>query len=275
MKTILLPTDFSDGSWKAADYVASLYRGTPCRYIIAHSFYAPVGMLEVDISMYIAAISNEVDDQISDFLKSFKEFDHHEDSSFETVSKFGDVSSMVNDLVKNNDVDLIVMGTRGASNDMNTILGSVVQEVLNHLPCPLICVPENAETTPPKHIMLTTNYQITENLNKLLVVREIAETHESRISIVHVRKKIEGPLPVESEVEEEILHNFFGAIPQAYFDRYNDDVEMGILNFANQRGIDLIVMLHEHKGFWKRLFQKSITSELRLHSNLPILALDR
>ena len=53
----------------------------------------------------------------------------------------GDVADCVSRIARDNDVDLIVVGTRGHSALVGAVLGSVTQRLLHVAPCPVLAVP--------------------------------------------------------------------------------------------------------------------------------------
>lgn len=273
MKTVLLPTDFSDNAWKAASYAANLYRGIPCRFVMIHAYYTSGIILEVDISKYISTMIKDINRQMTSVQRAFEEFDHHPETTIETVSRYGVAANVIDDQAKNNFADMIVMGIKGNSNISNVAIGSTAIEVISDVKCPVICIPERAEITPPEHIMLATDYNNVTNLKKLLVLKEIAEMHNSGISIVHVKEEVKVPVAVEDELEPLVLHNFFGETVHEYFEEQEDAVEVGILNFAHRKNVDLIVLLNRDRTFWDGLFHRSITKKVELQSDVPLLVL--
>lgn len=273
MKTVLIPIDFSDSAWKAAGYAANLYRNIPCEFLIVHTFHVPSSIVGVDVSAHISSSSKEINEKMNEFEQAFREFDMHPESVIKTVVKYGVPSSVIQDQVRENFVDIIIMGTTGASNNETVVLGSTTMTVLKGASCPILCIPEMTEMGPPKHIMFATDYHNVTHLDELLVLKEIAELQEAKISIVNVKAEKPVPAGIDVQLEGIVLHNFFGDIEHNYFEHQDEDVEAGILNFAHQKEVDLIVTMRRERGFWKGIFHRSVTKGLGLHSNIPLLVL--
>lgn len=273
MKTILIPTDFSDNAWKAAGYAANIYRDTPCRFILFHAYYAGGSILEADSAQIIADRSEDINRSLTKIKEAFLEFEHHDDSKIEAIARYGEVTDAVEEMVKNEFVDIIVLGTQGAGYNKDAVLGSSTLGVLEHLACPVICVPFESSLTGLDHIMFATDYHNLKNLNKLVELKEIAETNDAKVSIVNVKKDLKTKTPVEDGMEGIVLHNFFGAIPNDFHDLQADNVEAGILNFAHQKEVNLIVMINRNITYWKSIFHKSLSKDTALHTNIPLLIL--
>lgn len=271
MKTIVIPTDFSNNAWRAAGYAANIYRNTPCRFVIFHAYYEPGGALEPDIPHIIATRSKEINENLEKIKAEFGEFEHHPDTIIETVARYGEPHTAIMTEVKNEFADVIVMGKAGASD--SSTLGSLTMELLEFLPCPIICIPENSEVAPPKHIMFAADYHNLKNLDQMNVLKEIAETNKSRISIVNIKEDLQIPVPIADGMEGLVLHNFFGDIPHEYFDHEEKNVEEGILDFAHQKDVNLVVMLNRSRKYWEDLFHKSMSMAVGINSDIPLLVL--
>jgi nucleotide-binding universal stress UspA family protein len=273
MKTILIPTDFSDNAWKAVGFTANIYRDIPCRFILFHAYYMGGSILEADVPHIIADRSKEINRDLAKIKEAFLEFDHHDDTKIEAIARYGEVPDAVAEIVKNKFVDLIILGTKGAGNNQDAVLGSSTLGVLENLPCPVICVPFESSLTGLEHIMFATDYHNLNNLNKLLELKEIAESNGANVSIVNVTTDLKAKVIVEDEMEILVLHNFFGVVPNEFHDIESDDIEEGILNFAQQKEVNLIVMMNRNITYWKGLFHKSLSKDTALHSNIPLLIL--
>lgn len=271
MKTIILPTDFSNNAWKAAVYAVTVFRDTPCRFILFHVFSEPEKILETDVAYAISTRTKRIYVELNKIKNGLEDFDHHIDTTFETSARYGTEVSTIVQATKNQFADLIVMGRTGSNS--SEAAGSLTIQLLTELPCPVICIPENSELTSPEHIMLATDYQDFIYHNQLNIVTDIAHQNKSRISIVNIKKDILAPVPIDNALEGFALHNFLDEIPHEYFDHEEEEVEEGILNFAHQKNVDLIVMMSRKRKFWEDLFHISISRTVGIHSDLPLLVI--
>lgn len=273
MKTILIPTDFSDNAWKAAGYAANIYRDIPCRFILFHAYYVGGSVLEADAAHIIASRSEDINRSLKKTKETFLEFEHHDDTQIKAIALYGEVPEAIVKIVKNEFVDIIAIGTKGASDNKETVLGSSALGVLEHLPCPVICVPSESSLTGLDHIMFATDYHNIDNLDKLVELKEIAETNDAKVSIVNIRTDLSVHVPAEDGMEGLVLHNFFGAVPNEFYNHQADSIEAGILSFAHQKEVNLIVLINRNITYWESMFHKSLSKDTALHSNIPLLIL--
>jgi len=69
------------------------------------------------------------------------------------------------------------------------------------------------------------------------------------------------------------LDDLFVGIEHSFKFIEDNDVEKGILKFVNDNNIDLLAVISRKRGFFERLFHKSISKKLAMHANVPILIL--
>jgi nucleotide-binding universal stress UspA family protein len=273
MKTIIIATDFSKNAWRAAGYAAKIYRKIPCRFILFHVYYEGESLVKEDVPHIIASKSEEINKDLTKTKNEFQELVHHIDTTVEGRALYGEIAKTIVNEAKNQFADLIIIGTKGTGNKQTTVVGSSTLAILDDLPCSVICVPIDTRLTGLNHIMFATDYHNIDNLSRLVQLKEIAEANGSRISIVNIMKNLKVPVPIENGMDGLVLHNFLGVIPNEFYNHQADDIEAGILNFANQKEVNMIVMINREKTFWEGLFHKSISKDTALNSTLPLLIL--
>jgi len=273
MKSIIIATDFSNNAFKAAGYAANLYRNIPCRFILFHAYYDGGSMVKEDIPHIIASKSEEINRNLTQLKNEFQELVHHVDTTIEAIALYGEIVKMIINEAKKQFADLIVIGTKGAGDNQTTVFGRSTVAILEDLPCSVICVPINTRLTGLDHIMFATDYHNINNLGKLFEIKGLAKANDSKISIVNIMKDLKVPVPIENGMEGLALHNFLGVIPNEFYNHQADDIKTGILNFANQKEVNLIVMINREKTFWESLFHKSLSKDTALNSAIPLLIL--
>ncbi len=115
MKTILIPTDFSNASQNAIRYIANFFQDikVPYKLILLHSYQVPF----IDDSLKMIAANDLAKKNVKEGLAKEKEWiaDNFNNSSFEveTTSLMGSLENIIPQVVKEKNVDLVVMGKNG------------------------------------------------------------------------------------------------------------------------------------------------------------------
>jgi len=141
IKTILFPTDFSQGARAAMDHAVSLARDYNARLILLYVIQ------DISIAEWYIPSSLSVTDLVEDMQKSaWKEMDKW---GAEVSSKVKEVEKMVERGVpfveiiktaKEKEADLIVIGTHGRTGIDHMLFGSTAEKVVRKAPCPVLTV---------------------------------------------------------------------------------------------------------------------------------------
>jgi nucleotide-binding universal stress UspA family protein len=141
IKTILFPTDFSQGARAAMDHALSLARDYKARLILLYVIQ------DISIAEWYIPSSLSVTDLVEDMQKSaWKEMDRW---AAEVASGVPDVEKLVVRGVpfveiirtaKEHNVDLLVIGTHGRTGIDHMLFGSTAEKVVRKAPCPVLTV---------------------------------------------------------------------------------------------------------------------------------------
>lgn len=135
---ILVPTDGSEGMARVAEHALQL--AELCGSTL-HSLYV------VDETAY-ASIPDDAREQVRDTLegdgeaatRAIAERAVERDLSITREIRWGDPSVVIITYALENDIDLIVMGTRGKTGFERYLLGSVAEKVVRVSPIPVVTV---------------------------------------------------------------------------------------------------------------------------------------
>ncbi len=141
IKTILFPTDFSQGARAAMDHAVSLSRQYGARLILLYVIQ------DISIAEWYIPSSLSVTDLVEDMQKSaWKEMDKW---GQEVAGAVKDTEKLVVRGVpfveiirtaKEKSVDLIVIGTHGRTGIDHMLFGSTAEKVVRKAPCPVLTV---------------------------------------------------------------------------------------------------------------------------------------
>lgn len=134
MRKILVPTDGSTYSLKAAEYAAELARELESKVSILHvSEYHP--------RVRARELVQEEEKLGEEILSKTKEiFDKARVQVDVMKLEFGHPADIICSVAEREQFDLIVMGEKGAHEIGRFMLGSVADRVAHHAPCPVMIV---------------------------------------------------------------------------------------------------------------------------------------
>ena len=275
MSRILLPTDFSDNSKEAIHYALKVYKDVKTTFFLLHTYTPPVYQSE-----YIIGSPGQIG--LGDILQesSMTQLEKLKDSlerqypnPIHTIivhSAFNTLISEVLETVAAENIDVIVMGTKGVTGATEILFGTHTVHVIKKAKCPVIAVPPNFNYEAPKEILFPTDYEIEYNKGNMQALLAIATKHKSRINVMHVRAGYNlTPIQEKHKAElERLLGN------QALFHELPDNGIIEAINdFQIKQKINLLVMVKNKHTFLERLFIEPIVKKIGLHLTVPFMVL--
>ena len=154
MRKILVPTDFSDNAMNAIHYALELFKYERSDFFIMHAYqdeiYADTSLLNREtLDKITKIISDKSQKQLENTLKKINEISPNPRHKYKTISSNSMLIDEADKIVNNENIDIIVMGTRGETNDKKLTFGSHTLQVLKYVQCPVLAIPENYKYSQP------------------------------------------------------------------------------------------------------------------------------
>lgn len=157
---VLVPTDFSAYSDKAARLAAYVAPRTNASVMLLHSYLAPSTLpgiqpsdnydLEVMDAEEVTTLEKDSEKMMADYLDKVRGWIKSGDIpavKFDSYVTEGIPEEVILDYARSHTPQMVVMGTRGADRKGAEMIGSVTAEVLDSCRLPAFTVPENVDLT--------------------------------------------------------------------------------------------------------------------------------
>ena len=274
MKKIIVPVDFSKYSENALQTAAFLAKQNQAEIVVVH-------MLELSNS--IINKSDKFSQQETFFYlklaeKKFQEFiqkDYLSGLKVTAIIKHFKVFSELDELAKEENVDLIVMGSKGVSGLKEMFIGSNTEKVIRYAHVPVLIVKEEAITKNIEKVVFACDFT-NDDVAPYLKAKSFFSKLNCSLQLVYINTpttKFKSTEEVEIEMKrffEEVKEDASAINNVKIVADYS--VESGILYFANKSKSDIIaVATHGRKGI-SHFFEGSISEDIANHSKLPIIS---
>jgi nucleotide-binding universal stress UspA family protein len=256
---ILVPTDFSNFAEIAADAAIGL-----AKRFDADIHFLNITFLDKDLNVEIRAAMEKVKLEYAKLGISIK-----------TTFKSGALVEVVKDYVAENKIDLIVMGSHGASGFNEMMIGSNTQKVVRSVHCPLLVVKKPIENINFQNIVFASDFSNSEKVVFERFLDFIKAFSNPNIHLVAVNTASffnQPQLLLKDGMIE--FKQMTGDIPCKLHLESHFNVEAGVEHFANSIDADLIVISNYQRSKLKRLFAGSTVEALINHAEIPVLSLD-
>jgi nucleotide-binding universal stress UspA family protein len=150
IRTILLPTDFSECGNYALSYAASLARTFNASIIclnVIEPIVPTVGYSGMTEPLPIADIAEQLEDSAERELPKLAECDECSGLNVEEVVVHGEAASEIVRVAKERSADLIVISSHGRTGLGRILFGSTAEAVVRHATCPVLVVKPPQEDT--------------------------------------------------------------------------------------------------------------------------------
>jgi nucleotide-binding universal stress UspA family protein len=273
MKKIILPTDFSENAYNAISYAVQLFKEDECTFYLLNT-YTPVlydseymyHNPTVSIDEIYSTNSKEGLNKLHDRLnKEFNNPKHH----FKKLSVFNFLTDEINEQVKEKDIDLVVMGTKGASGSQEILFGTHTIHTIKKSKCPVLAIPSEYEFKPLKNILLPSDLSIGFRENQLKILKKIAKKENTNIHILHVMQDAElNDLQKEGK---NTLADYFKDVSVKFHFVGDSDIQEAINEFQKEYNIDMLSMINNKHSFFENLFFKPVVHKIGFHVKVPFL----
>lgn len=270
MKKILIPTDFSDHAEYALKVAAQIAKKNNGEIILLHMLELPhegsdalgSGKDIPEIMFFKNAAIKKLEDLMDEeFLEGIE---------ISEIVQFELAFEGILNISKKNEVDLIVMGSHGASGYKEMFIGSNAEKVVRNSEVPVLIIKKEQEDFQVNNFVFASDFsdEVKKPFGKAI---EFANHFDATLHLVMVNT----PNNFKSTNESNDIMNKFVSDSKAtnvVTHIYNDtNVEKGILNFANSINADLIGMsTHGRKGL-SHFFNGSISEDLVNHASIPVV----
>jgi nucleotide-binding universal stress UspA family protein len=196
IRTILCPTDFSDTSKHALDHAVAIAQWYSARIVMLHVHHPVATVVQALVG---AAGGEMLDDgakldderrQLADTVGAMQTdaLARSRNVAIQTTVLHGPAADTIVGYARSNPVDLIVMGTHGASGFEHLVLGSVTEKVVRQASCPVMTVPPRANATstvPFRRILCPTDFSPS-SLAGLQLACSLAQEADATLTLLHV-----------------------------------------------------------------------------------------
>ncbi|WP_299382074.1 universal stress protein [uncultured Lacinutrix sp.] len=276
MKKILISTDFSETATNAIKYALELFKYDKSEIMIVHAFADEVYENTIEMSReyleeYKDKVQQNVDIRLQKVVAEMLELSPNPRHVYNRQSRFGSIVDVINDFVDSENIDVIVMGTKGKTNNPKVTFGSNTIKVIKYVQCPVLAVPATYHDMHPKKVLFPTDYMIPFKRRELKLVSSIAKNYVSTINMLYVSKA--KHLSHRQQDNQSFLNSCFSDNKFLFAQVPEDNVTDTINKTIKEQDIDLLVMVNEKHTYLEDILYNSTIDKIGLEIKIPFLVL--
>ena len=279
MQKILVPTDFSDNAKKAIDYAVAVAEKANAEIVLLNV----TTLLDSTFSSRKALIKEYNNTRVEGIREQLKELQQSiaaNNAKVKLTTKLykGEVQDSILQCATDENADLIIMGTQGASGLKKIFIGSITAGIIGNTTVPVLAIPKKAEWKKLENILFATRQLDVDNK----IFTPILKLAQLEAALIHVAVFTDTDDDDAGDYMEHgrLLNAYRQTLPSRYKDINFKTVELDgeefdatIEQYINNNQIDMMVMTTHKRSFWESVFNSSMTKEMSYHINIPLLAI--
>lgn len=270
MIKILVPIDFSKNADNAFDYAVEMFGIENTTFYVMNAFNhesSSVGSMLVSMD---DVLEKDAEKETSRKVEELKKL--YPGIKLEWRLQAGMIEEAVRRTNIEEKIDIVVMGTRGASGLKEVFFGSNTEKVIHSLHRPIIAVPDGYQFNGLNHIVFATDFKEVKTVDTMKPFLPMAEKFGAHIHLVSINKSTQVKDMV-SESSKELIKTFMGDVKYSYHQVDASNVSKGLNEYLEKQDTDLLVMIPENRTPIQKLFGSSNTSKMAYAAKLPLMAI--
>ena len=276
MKNILLPTDFSLNAFNAMEYALQLFKDEDCTFYLLNTFtpaaFNMTTMADGHATMMIEEVARKNSENgLLEIEEKLKRKFHNPKHSFERLASFNLLVSEIENVVKERNIDVVIMGTKGATGAKEVFMGTNTMYTIKKVKCAVIAVPDNFQYEEPQEILFPTDFKFSLENQFLPLLKSICKEHSSQLNILNIYSG------KSLEPAQEALKKSFGAYLEHNAHIFHEleymDIAEAVEKFQIKKKINFLVMVHNKHSFFENLLFKPVINQVVYHTNVPFMVM--
>lgn len=281
MKKILVPTDYSEQASYALDFAYQIARKSKAEIYLVNVVDYPglstawsggmnvIGGVEPPFDTLDEKFISNLLDRSKEELKSMAKKLNEHDVTIHEIVEIGNPYFVITEKIDQEDINLVIMGSKGASGLEEMLIGSNTEKVVRHAKCPVITIKQKRDFTKIHKIAFASNFEG----NQSHVVEELQKLQDifsAEINLVKINtpNNFENTRTILKQMQDFIsAYNITNYTVNIYNDFMEED---GIIYFAQDMEADMIALATHGRTGIMHLLSGSIAEDVVNHAKRPV-----
>ena len=272
---IAIPTDFSENADKAARFALELFTGANCKFYLTHTYTPAFFRAE-----YLLHSPGQIG--LGDFYQErvMKKLEKHKktlqkyaDTKHEIIphAAFNSLAEELEEMGAKESLDLIVMGTQGATGAREVLFGTHAVQVLHKASCPVLVVPEGAEVSSMEHLLFPTDFKPDFEKLSLQALKFLMRKPRAVLHVLHAYT--EADAAPERVRGREQLKALLTDYTWEMVETAGGDIVEAINRFAQDNPVQLLVLVRNSHTFLENLLVTPVIDQIGMYARIPFLVI--
>jgi len=269
LKTILVPTDFSDKANRAIDFAVMIAGNTKARIVLLHVIELPHGT-----NIQQDKIRKEHEKVSKPALKEAQERAKTKlvgtKIKVETLLRVGAPVTVIIKTAAEIKADLICMGNRITTGLRRFVFDTTTSGVIDLTSCPVLATTSKLPEVKLDRLLFATDFK-ENDLSVLQKATILAREFKSTIHVLHIKTKPTFDEKLRCIGFESLTRKAVDYKNLHFKSMQNNDVEDGLDKAIAEIYPDLIILIHQNRSFLDAVFGSNVVDDLVYRAEIPVL----
>jgi nucleotide-binding universal stress UspA family protein len=280
MKTILVPTDFSENAENAAKAAVLLCSKLDANMLLFNSYFSkPVtpqyagGPWVVDELKELENESTEnLREQASELEKLLAKISKGERTPVIKVRcGEGSLGDSITDTLNHREIEMIVIGARADSGINHIFYDSDTSSIIDRATCPVFILPPDADLRKLKKLVFATDFDEADIL-AVDYLFKLSKLFDFKLEVVHINLFGKNEHAKVEDKTEFIKHLMSLKLPiNTYKEIMGNDIVGRLERYCEETGADTLALVHHQYSLFMRLLKQSTSKKALSQQKIPLL----
>lgn len=270
MKKILVATDFSPAASNAVNYAVDMAMSIKADLVLLHVIQIPISYSDVPVVITQEDLFRNAEAE-TEGLRQRLVSATKSAIAIETEVRTGGFFSELKAFCDKIHPYAVVMGSQGTTAAERLLFGGHATHAMKHLEWPLITIPPAAKFDAIKKIGLACDFNKVIDTMPANEIKMLVKDFKAELHVLNTGPQ--GTFDPDIVFESGLLQEMLISLKPTYHFISSDNIDKGIVEFADKNQIDLLIVLPKRHGLLGEIVHRSHTRQLVLHSHVPVMAL--
>lgn len=252
----------------AITYAMELFENMPCEFVLLN-IQKPSQFLTHEIitanpeQSLFDAISRDNMKQLRELRTKLEGEYAGRPFKFDILFDFNSLEDAIQQLVNKRNIELVIMGSNGATDADQVVFGSNTLRVIRHVNCPILVIPEGFKFNRLQHLLFTLREEEHFHPDAIKPLSDVLRDHTIQLHFLQIDTHRKLP-------ESAILNNFKGITT---YHIEGIPVNYAISSFEQLIPVDMHAIYIQPKSFFERIFSETDTAKISYVSRVPLFVL--
>lgn len=274
MKTMLVLTDFSDSAYNAALYAAALTHQLQIPKLILYHSCALIPPMQTVVPVAGSVDAKDLHTESTERLTILKNNLHsflYEGTALEVLTDDRPLVAATEAIALQHQAGLVIMGVTGKGKLERVLVGSTTINLAKESFLPILLVPPEARFEKIRRAVFACDLKNVSASTPVKTIKSLIHSLDASLLVLNVDTEDQDHFEPDTLNEQFILHKLWDDEKPEYHYTSNNNIAEGVMEFAYEHNIQLVIAVPKKRGFFESIFKRSLTQRLTFDLTIPLL----